>query len=212
MNLISKKDLLAITGISYGQLYRWKRERLIPEEWFIKQSAYTGQETFFPREQVLSRVKSILELKDEYSLEELAKMFSPEESKSVISVQDIEEMNILDSELTGLLPAIYGTEEPDLWDVAFAAALCKIFKQFGLAQENTIGLLHKSARLASRHKTSEAVCTVFLAEEEYHAIFTAKTTPLVFDSSIEVVCQIPLSDAAEELKLKYKNKSFKKEN
>lgn len=45
--LISKKDLLAITGISYGQLYRWKRERLIPEEWFIKQSSYTGQETFF---------------------------------------------------------------------------------------------------------------------------------------------------------------------
>ena len=35
--LISKKDLLAETGISYGQLYRWKREQLIPEEWFIKQ-------------------------------------------------------------------------------------------------------------------------------------------------------------------------------
>ncbi|MCL2486473.1 MAG: YhbD family protein, partial [Oscillospiraceae bacterium] len=32
--LISKKDLLEFTGISYGQLYRWKREGLIPEEWF----------------------------------------------------------------------------------------------------------------------------------------------------------------------------------
>ena len=38
-HLISKKDLLAVMGISYGQLYRWKRQRLIPEEWFIKQSA-----------------------------------------------------------------------------------------------------------------------------------------------------------------------------
>ena len=41
--LISKKDLLNDTGISYGQLYRWKREGLIPEEWFIKQPSFTGQ-------------------------------------------------------------------------------------------------------------------------------------------------------------------------
>ena len=64
MSMISKKELLALTDISYGQLYRWKREGLIPEEWFIKQSSYTGQETFFPREQMLSRVQSILESKD----------------------------------------------------------------------------------------------------------------------------------------------------
>ena len=45
---ISKKDLLKTTGISYGQLYRWKREGLIPEEWFVKRSSPTGQETYFP--------------------------------------------------------------------------------------------------------------------------------------------------------------------
>ena len=59
LDLISKKELLAQTGISYGQLYRWKRARLIPEEWFLKQSAFTGQETFFPREQVLRRIQAI---------------------------------------------------------------------------------------------------------------------------------------------------------
>ena len=42
MSLISKKDLLTTTGISYGQLYRWKRQGLIPEEWFIKKASYTG--------------------------------------------------------------------------------------------------------------------------------------------------------------------------
>ena len=45
--LISKKELLELTGISYGQLYRWKRKGLIPEDWFIRKSTYTGQETFF---------------------------------------------------------------------------------------------------------------------------------------------------------------------
>lgn len=47
---ISKKDLLQVTGISYGQLYRWKREGLIPENWFVKRPSSTGQETFFPKD------------------------------------------------------------------------------------------------------------------------------------------------------------------
>lgn len=74
--LISKKELLDLTGISYGQLYRWKRKELIPEEWFIKKSVSTGQETFFPREKIIERIGKIIELKDEASLDELAYRFS----------------------------------------------------------------------------------------------------------------------------------------
>lgn len=74
--LISKKDLLIQTGISYGQLYRWKRKNIIPEEWFIKKSVSTGQETFFPKDKILERINKILELKDEVSLDELANRFS----------------------------------------------------------------------------------------------------------------------------------------
>ncbi len=55
-----KKELLDATGISYGQLYRWKRERLIPDQWFVKRSAFTGQETFLPRRAV-ERIEFILE-------------------------------------------------------------------------------------------------------------------------------------------------------
>ena len=36
--LISKKELLEQTGISYGQLYRWKRKNIIPEEWLDRKS------------------------------------------------------------------------------------------------------------------------------------------------------------------------------
>ena len=79
MEEISKKDLLAETGISYGQLYRWKREGLIPEEWFIKRSAFTGQETYFPKERVLERIGIILEMKDEQSLEEIRRGLEGEE-------------------------------------------------------------------------------------------------------------------------------------
>lgn len=71
--LISKKELLEKYGISYGTLYRWRRLGLIPDEWFIRRSTYTGQETFFPRELVCARVELILENRDETSLEELAR-------------------------------------------------------------------------------------------------------------------------------------------
>lgn len=71
-DLISKKELLALYGISYGALYRWKRMGLIPEEWFIKKSALTGQETYFDRSAICTRIEEILALKDSLSLEEIA--------------------------------------------------------------------------------------------------------------------------------------------
>ena len=73
--LISKKELLNETKISYGQLYRWKRKNIIPEEWFIKKSVSTGQETFFLKDKILERINIILELKDDVSLDELADRF-----------------------------------------------------------------------------------------------------------------------------------------
>ena len=79
--LISKKELLELYGISYGALYRWKRKGLIPEDWFIKKSTITGQETFFPRTLICERMELILRQKDDVSLEEMAKQFSEESQK-----------------------------------------------------------------------------------------------------------------------------------
>jgi len=69
---ISKKEVLEKYGISYGALYRWKRMGLIPEDWFVKRSAVTGQETFFYRETICQRIETILQLKDTLSLEDIA--------------------------------------------------------------------------------------------------------------------------------------------
>lgn len=76
-NLITKKELLELTGISYGALYRWKRMKLLPDEWFIHRSTFTGHETFLPRDKVLARVQEIQELKETMSLEEIARRFQP---------------------------------------------------------------------------------------------------------------------------------------
>ena len=72
-DLISKKELLERYGISYGTLYRWKRMGLIPEEWLVKKSTFTGQETFFNRELICRRVEEIMSKKDSVSLEDIAR-------------------------------------------------------------------------------------------------------------------------------------------
>jgi hypothetical protein len=87
--MISKKDLLKEMNISYGQLYRWKREGLIPDEWFNKQAVSTGQETFFKRNLIIPRIEKILELKDKYQLEELKAFFDPSIDKRKYSLREV---------------------------------------------------------------------------------------------------------------------------
>ena len=85
--LISKKELLEMYGISYGALYRWKRKGLIPEEWFIKKSTVTGQETFFPRRLICERMELIKAQKDDISLDgisDLVRAASTERAAVVI--------------------------------------------------------------------------------------------------------------------------------
>ena len=88
--LISKKELLERYSISYGALYRWKRKGLIPDEWFIKKSTVTGQETFFPEKLVCERVELIISKKEDVLLDELAKTISREENKNEFVVLNTE--------------------------------------------------------------------------------------------------------------------------
>ena len=89
-NLISKKLLLEKYSISYGALYRWKRKGLIPEEWFIKKSTSTGQETFFPKDLIFERVELILAKKEDVLLDELAQKLSGEaESDAKIVIDTV---------------------------------------------------------------------------------------------------------------------------
>lgn len=94
-DLISKKDLLSLMDISYGQLYRWKRKKLIPEEWFIKKSSFTGQETFFPKDKILDRIEKIKNMKDGLSLDEIAHMFTPNLDEVFFSKDEIIRRNLI---------------------------------------------------------------------------------------------------------------------
>lgn len=104
--LISKKELLALTKISYGQLYRWKRMNIIPENWFIKKSMPTGQETFFKKAQILERIETILSMKDDVSLDEIANLFNQEETEQTITLSELQEKNTLNKTVIDMFSTV----------------------------------------------------------------------------------------------------------
>ena len=112
---ISKKELLEQCGISYGALYRWKRMGLIPEDWFIRRSTSTGQETFFRREQILPRMEQILARGA--SLEALAaELNAPKQAppKPVLLVRDRYATHRFPLDELETVCLVFGTEKRDL--------------------------------------------------------------------------------------------------
>ncbi|PKQ38344.1 MAG: DUF4004 domain-containing protein [Actinobacteria bacterium HGW-Actinobacteria-1] len=114
--MISKKDLLQHTGISYGQLYRWKRKNLIPEEWFVRKSTFTGQETFFPRDKILARVERILSMKDgDASLDDIAEAVSPDLGGISLTLAEVAERGIASEAAIG----VFRSAHPDAAALVF---------------------------------------------------------------------------------------------
>lgn len=109
--LISKKDLLIETGISYGQLYRWKRKNIIPEEWFIKKSTFTGQETFFPKDKIVERINLILSMKEGISLDDIANMFIEKKDNKQFNIDYLIEKNVISNYSKEIFKAIYKDQE-----------------------------------------------------------------------------------------------------
>ncbi|EFM10375.1 conserved hypothetical protein [Paenibacillus curdlanolyticus YK9] len=117
--LISKKELLERTGISYGQLYRWKRKQLIPEEWFIRKATFTGQETFFPRQLVLSRIDHIVQFKEDLSLDQLADRLSPLQADIRIREEELRSRSIVSADLLARYAGPFLQEGALSFDLAF---------------------------------------------------------------------------------------------
>ena len=114
---ISKKELLEMFGISYGALYRWKRMGLIPEDWFIRRSTSTGQETFFRRDQILPRMEQILDRSA--SLEDLANKINPtaeESPKPILLVRNQYGVHRFPLEELEAVSLVLGDEQVQLLD------------------------------------------------------------------------------------------------
>lgn len=201
--LISKKELLEKTSISYGQLYRWKRKNLIPEEWFIRKSTFTGQETFFPREDILKRISMIQKMKGNLSLDEMREMLSPKMKDVSMTADDLIHKGLISR--TALDVFSEGGEN----SVFSSRDLLSLYVLEGLLQSGNISLAEAkmAAGVLKQHDTEEikkqtelivlrklGVTTCFIA---------AAADSILFESSVKVVERVDLAKASEELKTTY---------
>lgn len=205
--LISKKDLLKETGISYGQLYRWKREGLIPEEWFMKQSSYTGQETFFPKTQMLNRIRAIQRLKDQYSLEELAKMLSPEISERVFSERDLAIIEEIDDRLIKIFFKVFKKRIFSFIEVLFLTALSIFYIKHNLKIVDVENLCLGMKDYLEDIKQTDYLCLLLKFDATFFAVIQDEKSPVYIDQRIQTVDKIRLNDISSRMKIKYR-KSF----
>lgn len=200
--LISKKEILDMTGISYGQLYRWKRKELIPEEWFIKKSSYTGQETFFPREKIINRINKIIDLKDDMPLDDLAAMFTNKPKVDDVSEEYLIEKEIIREETLPIYKDIFREkEEYNFKDVLLMDILQREFDLGKL----TIGEIEVILKLINKEykNIEEKDGTLYIIRRLGIGIcVVAYRERIIVDDGSKIIGEINIKNIIENLKMR----------
>jgi hypothetical protein len=202
-DFISKKELLDLTGISYGQLYRWKRKGLIPEDWFTRKSTFTGQETFFPRDDILARVDKIKNMKEELSLDDIAGKFSPVPSEIWMSTEEIAARNISSRKVLDL----FGKNRQGQTSFSFQDLLA-LFVMNKLLQSGDLSLEEAESAVKtlqeSYSKFEGKACDLIVIRKLGVAacLLVSPTSRVHFDDAVKTVVRMSLLTCVEELKLR----------
>ena len=201
---ISKKDLLKTTGISYGQLYRWKREGLIPEEWFVKRSSPTGQETYFPQEKILKRIHAIQQLKDSYSLEELARILTPEVSNRLFCEEDLEHFDELDIDVAADFMDAMSKDSFVFLEVLVMIALSQAMVDSAITEEErTHAVSFLSKRMSELH-SADYVLELLQAQGHLYVLLKKEGSEVYLDDGLVAIRFFIHLNLSNAIKLKYK--------
>lgn len=213
--LISKKEVLELTGISYGQFYRWKREGLIPESWFIRKSTFTGQETFLPKQKILERIEKIKALKDTKSLEEIAQLLSPELKDRRFEREEVLGLGWLSKEVLEYYETIRKESGPfSFRELIFLAVIETLRKSELEPEELNLAILTLLSSDFAKLQAKEFLWTLTVARKELPGSFalTGRKPHLsfcvlfsqecLFDPQTRLVAKVELNKILEDVKLK----------
>jgi DNA-binding transcriptional MerR regulator len=201
--LISKKELLVAAGISYGQLYRWKRKGLIPEDWFQRKSTFTGQETFFPREKVLARIDKIKSMQDEdASLDEIADAVSPNLGEISMTIAEIRERGLVSPEAADLFAEnVCDCDQPLVFgEVVSLAALDTLLKTGDVSLDEGRVVLDAMQENypAFENRTADLLFVRRMGLST--ALLVSSGAEIRFDRAARVIARVNLSESAEALR------------
>jgi hypothetical protein len=201
--LISKKDLLRVTGISYGQLYRWKRKNVIPEEWFIKKASFTGQETYFPRRKILDRINKIMDMKEDLSLDDLAEKFSPQPADLAMTEAQLREGNIVTQSTMDVYKTMYGSRELYSFEgIMYMSVMEKFLHSGEVSLEEGKSIMANLEENYNKFRGRD--CEIVFIRKFGIGISALISVPseLHIENSAKLILRVNISKFIEELKLK----------
>lgn len=201
-DLISKKELLETAGISYGQLYRWKRKGLIPEDWFIRRSTFTGQETFFPRSKMLERVNRIMNMKEDISLDELADVFSPQTGDLSLDAGQVIARGIADSAVTALYGELYGMGDYPFEELVYLSIFDELFAGGGVSRDEAVTAVELVKKKSGEFK--DGFCELYAVRKLglFTCFLASSPCDIRFEDGLKVVAQVSIPAIKEKLKMK----------
>jgi len=192
---ITKIELLKICEISYGQLYRWKREELIPEQWFIKRSSYTGQETVFPKDLIIERIDLIQKLKSTMSHDEISQVLLGKSNDSLL--ENFSSLEEVDEQVINLF---------DQKNISYHSATI-IIALSDIKQSHNLDIAYMKESITNWNKVKIPNDSMFLdailLEDRLYINFRAENCEVYYDEYKEVI-RVNLNDIKQNLKLKGK--------
>lgn len=200
--LISKKELLKEAGISYGQLYRWKRKGLIPDDWFIRRSTFTGQETFFPRDKIIKRVDSINNMKGDISLDDLAGMFSTLPENILLPENEIKKRGIAGDDVCAIYSEIHEKQNYDFTDLICVMVLQELLKSGNLGRDESICAAHTVKSGMEHYKDGFFELFAVRRLGLFTCFAASMPCDILFESGTHLTARISVPEISQKLKLK----------
>ncbi|MBI5231758.1 MAG: YhbD family protein [Coriobacteriales bacterium] len=199
--LISKKELLQEAGISYGQLYRWKRKGLIPEDWFVRKSTFTGQETFFPRAKMLARVERILGMKNEdLSLDDIADAVSPSLADVSLTLAEIRQRGLFsEAAVDAFVSAHPGEEALPFGGLLSLCVLDSMLRTGEVSLEEGQIVLDALDSGLAQFENKEADVLFVRKMGLSTALLVPSSAPVAIESGARVVTRLGVSECSEAL-------------
>ncbi|WP_326998678.1 YhbD family protein [Cohnella kolymensis] len=184
-------------------MYRWKRKSLVPEEWFIRKSAFTGQETYFPKQRMLARIDKIKNMKDDLSLDELADMFSPMPTDVRINKNELVKRNIVTKIAADYAEQYLGQSESYTFEQALYVFMLDHCLQTGEMNLDEGKFLLKTFTEHYKKFDGKNCDLIFSRKMGVSAFMLLSAgSDIYFEPAVKMILRVSVAKSIEELKLK----------
>ncbi|MFW6265028.1 MAG: DUF4004 family protein [Bacillota bacterium] len=157
-------------------------------------------------EKILKRIELIKNLKDKHSLEEIAKIISPEISDRHFTKEDLNIIEEIDEEFLCTAVSTFERESFSYIELLLLISISELKKERNLSKEEVSDILAGIKDYDNNLRSTAYLFMVF--DRDYYTTLLQEGTEIIVDSRLKVLKKVSLNELSNKIKIKYK-KNFK---